>query len=141
MLVAAGITAVAVAGCGGDDDKTDQADFVKQANAVCKVHRDRTSAASAQLLAGGKLPTPQQFGRLAMGTIIPQYAAQVRELEALKAPEDQDAAYRAWLSDSKALLGKLGTNPALIQNPQTFADVNRQARALGLSRSCDAGPT
>ncbi len=138
LVTAAGI--LAVTACGGDEGPT-KAEFVKQANAICKEHRDKTSAAAAQLLAGGELPRPQDFGRLAQETIIPEYTAQISELRPLEPPADLDDEYRAWLADSEALSAKIKQNPALIQNPNSAAAVNRQSRALGLSGSCDVGPT
>lgn len=133
--------ALAVAGCGGGDDGPTKAEFVTQANAVCKEHRDKTSAAAAQLLAGGELPSPQEFGRLAQETIVPEYTAQIAELRPLEPPADLADEYRAWLADSEALRTKIEANPALVQDPTSAAKVNRQARALGLSGSCDVGPT
>jgi hypothetical protein len=138
LVTVAGI--LAVAGCGGDDGPT-KAEFVKQANAVCKEHRDKTSAAAAQLLAGGKLPSPQAFGRLAQETIVPEYTAQIAELRPLEPPADLADEYRAWLADSEALSRKIKQDPSLIQNPDSAAAVNRQSRALGFSGSCDVGPT
>ncbi|MDQ3630595.1 MAG: hypothetical protein M3417_04830 [Actinomycetota bacterium] len=138
-MLATAIGVLAVAGCGGDDGPT-KAEFVEQANAVCKEHRDKTSAAAAKLLAGGKLPSPQQFGRLAQETIIPEYTAQISELRPLEPPAELADDYRAWLADSEALSTRIKQNPALIQNPDSAAAVNRQARALGFSGSCDVGP-
>ncbi len=138
LVTAAGI--LAVTACGGDEGPT-KAEFVKQANAICKEHRDKTSAAAAQLLAGGKLPSPQDFGRLAQETIIPEYTAQISELRPLEPPDDLSDDYQAWLADSEALSAKIKENPALIQNPDSAAAVNRQSRSLGFSGSCDVGPT
>ena len=131
--------AVGSAGCGGDDGPT-KAEFVQDANAVCKRHYVKISAAAAKLLAGGKLPSPREFGTLAQGTIIPEYSAQIAELRKVDAPEEQAQAYDAWLDDSQALKTKLEGNPALIQKPQELATVNGQADRLGLSSDCHIGP-
>ena len=136
-LVAA--LAVGSAGCGGDDGPS-KAEFVEDANSVCKRHYVKISAAAAKLLAGGKLPSPREFGRLAQGTIIPEYSAQIAELREVEAPEEQAKAYDTWLDDSQALKTKLQGNPALIQNPQELAAVNGQADRLGLSNNCRIGP-
>lgn len=136
-----GVTAavLAVAGCGGDDGPT-KGEFVKDANAVCKRHYVKISAAASKLLAGGKLPSPREFGQLAMGTIIPEYSAQIRELDDVEPPEDQADAYEKWLNDSTALRDRLQKNPVLIQRPQALSAVNGQADRLGLANDCHIGP-
>lgn len=132
-------TALAVAGCGGDDGPT-KGEFVKEANAVCKRHYVKISAAASKLLAGGKLPSPREFGQLAMGTIIPEYSAQIRELNDVEPPEDEAKAHDKWLDDSAALRDRLQKNPVLIQQPQALSAVNGQADRLGLASDCHIGP-
>jgi hypothetical protein len=136
-----GVTAAALAvgSCGGEDGPT-KAEFTKEANAVCKRHYVKISAAASKLLAGGKLPTPREFGQLAMGTIIPEYSAQIRELRDVEPPEKRSEAYEIWLKDSDSLRGRLQENPALIQQPRALSAVNGQADRLGLSRDCHIGP-
>lgn len=137
--VGATAAALAVTGCGGDDGPT-KAEFVKEANAVCKRHYAKISEAASKLLAGGQLPSPREFGQLAMGTIIPEYRAQIRELNDVEPPEDEAKAYETWLDDSAGLRDRLQKNPVLIQQPQALSAVNRQADRLGLARDCHIGP-
>jgi len=129
--------AVGAAGC-GEDERTN-GEFVKEANAVCKRHYATISAAATKLLAGGKLPSPQQFGKLAQGTIIPQYNAQIGELRDVEPTESKKAAYDKWLADSEALAAKLKTNPMIIQQPPMLASVNAQGDRLGLAVECHIG--
>lgn len=139
-VAATAALALLAAGCGGGDGPT-RKQFVASADAVCKRHYAKISAAASKLLSGGTLPDPRQFGRLAQGTIIPEYTAQLRELRAVEPSPDRAAAYRAWLDDSQALRGRLLRNPALIQNPRSLAPVNGQADRLGLSKTCRVGPS
>ncbi len=139
-LAATAAITIGAAGCGGDEGPTRQ-EFASEANAVCKRHRAKISAAAAKVLAGGKLPSPQEFGRLAQGTIIPEYTAQIAELRRVEPPEEQAGAFRSWLDDSEALRARLQRNPALIQDPRGLAAVNGQADRLGLSRDCHVGPS
>ena len=135
---AAVVAALAMtAGC-GEKERTNK-DFVKDANAVCKRHYATISAAASKLLAGGKLPTPAQFGKLAQGTIIPQYNAQIDELRDVEPTDAKKAAYDKWLSDSEALATKLKTNPMIIQQPPKLAAVNGQGDKLGLAAECHIG--
>ena len=136
---AATVAAVALVAAGCGEDERTNADFVKDANAVCKRHYAKISAAASKLLAGGKLPTPAQFGKLAQGTIIPEYTAQIRELRDVEPTEAKEAAYDKWLTDSEALAAKLKTNPTIIQQPPMLASVNGQGDRLGLATECHIG--
>jgi hypothetical protein len=143
-LLVVALTALAVTGCGGGGGKKaskgpSKAEFTKQANAVCKRHHENTAAAANKVLAGGGLPNPRQLGKLALGTIVPQYSAQIKELTRIKPPAATAGAYRKWLADSRATRGKVAKNPSLIPNPASFKSVNGEADKLGLSRDCHIG--
>ena len=136
--------ALAIAGCGGgsdDESTTSSDDFVAQVNGICKQHADPIRAAASKLLAGGQLPQPSQFQKLAGETIIPEYQAQIGELEPLTAPEDVADAYGEWLTNSQATLEQMMKDPAIITDPASFTDVNEEADQLGLSTDCHVGPS
>lgn len=144
---AAATIAGTIAGC-GDDDKSSKADsglsraeLKQQADPICKRHHETTAAAANKVLAGGRLPDPRQFGRLAMQTIIPEYKAQIAELRALKPADDMAAEYEAWLDESDATAARMQKDPSLITDGKSFVDVNAQADDLGLAKQCHAGPT
>lgn len=143
LAVASLVGASAVIGCGGGggDDTLSKDALVKDTNAVCKRHTQRIRAASGKLLAGGKLPEPKQFGRLARETIVPQVSGQVSELRKLKPPEDLSDDYERWLDESKAARDRMAEDPAAITNPANFRKVNQQADELGLSSDCHIGPS
>lgn len=132
--------ALAAAGCGGSSGLSKE-DLVKQADPICKRHFETITASVSKVLAGGRLPDPRQFGKIAMGTVIPQYTAQTKELRALKPSDDVKDAYAKWLADSDATRAKLGQNPALLTNPAPFRGVNGEADKLGLSKQCHVGPS
>lgn len=136
------------AGCGGSDNKGDsgggalsKTELTQRANAICKKHKAAITAAASRMLAGGNLPNPRQFGKLAGGTIIPQTTAQISELASLKPPKEMSSAYQKWLSDQRALLTKAKSDPRAITNAKTFATANADAEKLGLSRACQGGPS
>lgn len=131
---------VLLAGCGGDKGPS-KADFVKNANAVCSRHYVVISAAASKALAGGKLPSPQAFGKLAVMTIIPQISAQISELRKVAPPDDSKQAYKTWLATSDEVRSQITADPSRIANAKNFTSVNRQADALGLSRECHVGPS
>lgn len=136
--VVAAAVALGAGGCGGDDGPTD-GEFVKRADAVCHKHYVTISEAASKVLAGGKLPTPAQFGKLAQGTIIPEYSAQITELREVEPSASKKDAYDKWLSDSEALRAKVKANPALVQQAPMLAAINGQSDKLGLSTDCHLG--
>ena len=138
VAVVAAIT-VGFAGCGGDDAPSNE-EFVSQANAICERHHATITEEASKVLAGGNLPSPQEFGELARGTIIPEYSAQIEELRALEASEEKQEEFRAWLDESEELKNRLEQNPVMIQNAQALEPVNAEAEQLGLADECHIGP-
>lgn len=129
-----------IAGCGGGDGLS-RAELIKKVDPICKRHDATITAAASRVLAGGQLPSPAAFGKLANETIIPEYTAQIDELSALKPTSELAAKYKAWLADSRAINMRIKQNPRFITNPAGFTGVNREAKALGFSSECNAGPT
>jgi len=139
----AAIATATVAGCGGGGGGggLSQADLVKKANTICKGHHNTITIAASKVLAGGKLPTPQAFGKLARQTIVPEYTAQVSELRTLKASGDFAGRYKKWLKDSETTAMRMKMNPMIISNSASFTAVNGQSDSLGLSKDCHVGPS
>lgn len=125
---------------GGSGGGMTKAQLTQQANAICARHNAKITAAAQKMLAGGKLPTKKQFGKLAYGTIIPQTQAQVSELSALKPPAEVKAGYQQWLADQRSLVAGMKKDPRSIQSAKTFAKVNAEAGKLGFDK-CHGGPS
>ncbi|MDQ6605273.1 MAG: hypothetical protein M3Z06_01840 [Actinomycetota bacterium] len=139
LAAAAALIVLAVAGCGSSSSGLSKAALQTKGDAICKKHTDVITAAASKLLAGGKLPSPAKFGKLAFGTIIPQYTAQIGELSALKPEAKLATSYKQWLTASRAVVAGMKRNPVSIQSSAPYVAVNNEAKALGLS-SCHAGP-
>ncbi len=142
-VLVAGVTSVALvaAGCGSSAPSgLSRSALVSKVDALCKQHHDAVAAAASKVLAGGQLPTPAKFGRLAHETIIPQYGVQIDNLSALKPQAKLASPYRAWLTASRETLAKMQQNPAVIQSSANFRAVNQQGDALGFSSNCHVGP-
>ncbi|MDQ3645269.1 MAG: hypothetical protein M3356_07180 [Actinomycetota bacterium] len=137
--LALAIGAAVAAGCGGDDGPSRE-EFVESANAICERHTVPIREAAGRLLAGGELPDPREFMELAQGTIIPEYSAQLSELEALEAPDELSEEYQSYLEMSASTREEIMQDPSVITNPSNFEEVNRQAEQLGFSSDCRVGP-
>ena len=145
MLVVVALGASLVIGCGGGGGKSSsggltKAELVKKGNAVCKRHNEKIAVAASKVLAGGRLPSPKQFGELAMGTIVPEYSAQLQELGRLKPPSEVADAYRGWLQQSRGTRARITKDPRVITNPTAFKSVNGKADKLGFAKECHVGP-
>lgn len=135
---AIGLVALLASACGGGVT-TDQ--FISEANAVCEEHRGNIEEAASEVLGGGQMPSPQEFGQLAQETIIPETRQQLDELAQLEVPEDMASDVEAYLSAARDTLDQIEQNPAMIQDPANLSDINQQADELGLSQACHIGAT
>lgn len=129
------------AGCGGGNSGLSKGELVKKADPICKRHNDTITAAASKVLAGGKLPSREEFGKLAVGTIVPEYGAQIKELRKLEAGGSLKQSYAGWLDNSESVQAKLKKDPSLIMSAASFSAVNQQADQIGLSRACHLGPS
>ncbi len=131
------VVVLALAGCGSGPSRED---FLQEANAVCAQHRETIEAAASQVLAGGSLPNPEQFGRLTMQTIVPELTAQFRELGELEAPEDLADDVEAYVQQGEGVVAQLEQDPSLIADAANFTELNEKATQTGLSDACRVGP-
>lgn len=129
---------VAISGCGGGDGLS-RAELIKKVDPVCKRHNATITVAASKVIAGGKVPRPAAFIKLAKETIFPEYSAQIDALSKLKPSSDLAGNYEAWLGDSRATAMRVKRNPAILTTPATFERVNGEAKALGFT--CNVGPS
>lgn len=129
-------SAALLAGCGGPSVET----FTEQANAICTDHAATIEAAASEVLAGGQLPSPEEFGRLAQETIIPELTAQFEELRDVEPPAELAAEYEAFLTTGEETLDELRADPSILTDATNFEEANGQADAAGLSGACHMGP-
>ena len=147
-VTAVGATLFA-AGCGGDDETTTSTTasttagatgdsgaaltedaFVEQANAICAEGNQATNAAADEIFTGGE-PTGAQLDQYAE-IAIPSIQAQLDAIRALTPPEDTAGDVTSFLDDAETALDEVEADPAVLTSGDPFADVNTQAKALGL---------
>ncbi len=137
--VLAATAALAAAGCGGDEGPTRE-EFVSEANTICERHTANIERAASKVLGGGQLPSPEQFGRLARGTIIPEVRQMFDELRGVEPPEELEERYDQLLQSGEQTVQRMEQDPSTITNLANFQELNRQVDELGLSRACRVGP-
>lgn len=142
ILRMGGVLAVAALGftTGACSSGPSTEDFLQEANAVCTEHQATIEAAASKVLAGGQLPSPKAFGKLAQETIIPELTAQFNELRPIEAPDELATAYDDFLSQGEQAVAALSQDPSMLTNADNFSATNDQSDEVGLSDSCHVGP-
>jgi hypothetical protein len=140
LLVVFAFGAFALAACGGGDDTaaTDstqgtplsEADFTSQGNAICSAGNEEIDAAGADL---GQNPSQADIEAFATDTLVPSIQGQIDDISALGAPEGETEQVDAFLTDAQDTLDKLKNDPGLAVQSDLFADVNKEATAIGLT--------
>lgn len=155
LALAAGLIA---AGCGDDDDETtttsstttaatgatgatgaatgeplSQAEFIKEADAICAAGDKKINAAGQQL--GPGKPSDQEFEQFTTETLVPEIQAQIDAIRALTPPEGDEDEVSAILDAAQGAVDQLDQDPSLL-NEQSgddpFKEANQLAKDYGL---------
>lgn len=153
------VAAVIFAGCGSDSSTnaaaTDgasestvsesssgpltKADFVKQANQICRSGTEEKEKAVLKVAKlatdSGKPPSTQTVENVVNGVILPLYEEIVDQLAGLEAPEADQAQVEKMVSAYQADLGKAEAEPIKATKENLFRDANDLAEAYGIE-SC-----
>lgn len=141
-----------LAACGDDEESGDSGssaatalssdELVSQANAICKEHAEAINAGVTEAFSDGQ-PSPAEARTVVKETILPQYSAQIGQLDQLVPPEDLASDWAQWITDSTATRDVIKGDPAAAFDASTaeFKTANDEATALGLGKDCLAGPT
>jgi hypothetical protein len=138
-IVAVGMMAALVAGCGSSSSSTSTGaseaelsttEFVHQGNAICQAGNKVLNKAASKTFTGGQ-PTDQQVQAFA-DVAVPSIQGQIDDIRALNPPADLDAKVSDFLDQAQTALDKVKKDPSLFQG-QPFADVNKTAKGIGLT--------
>lgn len=132
LALAALVLAVAVAGCGSSSSKPKltKAQFLTQANAICKTSNEKTAAAGAKL---GSHPSQAQAIAVIKKDFIPDIQAAITGVRGLAVQTADKAKLTSMIDLAQADLDKVKANPILLFNNKTFADFAAQAHPYGLT--------
>lgn len=146
--------ALVLAGCGGDDDEetttsaskqattpvaaVTKADYIAQADAICKAESDAGEAATnaAVEALGTASPTDEQLATIASDVVLPGLEKQLTALKALPNPEEGAEDVDAIYADLESAIGSAKEDPSILtagegsENP--FAGANEKAKAFGM---------
>ena len=131
-------TGLMVTGCGGDDDELTKAEFVEQANAICKAGNKKIDAAAEEALNPNKRPSNAQLEEFATETVIPNIQGQVDDVRELEPPSEDQEQIDEFLESAQGEIDRLEENPSgLFTDESSFVETNQLARAYGLDECAD----
>jgi hypothetical protein len=120
------------AGCGGgDDDTLTKAQFIKQADAICKKGNKRIDAAAQDIFTGQQQPSKAQLTTFATDTLIPDVQRQVDEVRALNEPSEDEDQVNAFLDSAQSELDKGKENPLYMTSSKSFSETNQLGQQYG----------
>ena len=130
---------LAFAGCGGGDDTTSltKAQYVKQANAICKKGEEERSA----LLQSATENVNREFNdaekeKVVMTVFVPPYRQTIKKLEELPSPEGEEEAVEAITKAMEVAAKRVEADPLKgLEDISQFEEANKLASAYGLT-SC-----
>jgi hypothetical protein len=145
--------ALVLTGCGGDDEDSAsapeaqsttavatiaKADYITQADAICKAESDATDqgAAAAIQELGTEEPTPEQLATIASDVVLPSLDKQLAALKALPKPDEGAADVEALYADLETAIAAAKEDPSILANSENgenpFAEANKKAVAYGM---------
>jgi hypothetical protein len=132
IAAAALATGLLAAGCGDDDDDSSElthAEFVAEANQICKTGNAEINAAGEE--ANPKPGTPE-FDAFVTDTLVPNVQGQIDDIRALGIPEE-DESLGGTLDEAELIVQDLSEDPASILDGDPFAPIDRELTDAGLT--------
>lgn len=131
------IASLALAACGGDDETIALAEWIEQADEICREADAAGQAAAAELIAeiGEKQPTEAQLEELATEIVTPNYREQLEEIRALPEPDAEQETVDEMLGALEEGVNNLEESPEQIateEGPEGFAEAGELADEVGL---------
>ena len=151
-VLAALMTALFAGGCGGGSDdiavqtgSLSKAEFIKQADTICKAARTEFIAKYETLVRANKsaFGNPEQESALideVRETILsPNYESQIEKISALGAPSDYAPEVESFLDALQKRLSEINEHPEeLDKTPYPFKGPEKIAKTVGLKGCADS---
>ena len=141
--VAALITALVVAGCGGGSSSPtttaglSKSQFVAKGNQICAKGNQEINAAAKKVFSSSQEPSQAAQNKFVTATVIPGIQSQIDGIKALPAPSGDEDQVNAITSAAQSALDKVKSDPTLLtqqSGTDPFAQANKLANAYGLTQ-------
>jgi hypothetical protein len=126
------------AGCGGGDDNLTKAEFIQQADAICKKGNKQVDASAEKIFTTKQGPTKAQLQQFASETLIPNIQSQVDDVRALNEPSEDEDQVNAFLDSAQAELDKGKEDPLYMTSDKSFSETNKLGKQYGF-KVCSQG--
>ena len=136
---------VAACSSSGGSKALSKEDFVKQGNDICTKGNAVIDEAGKKAFPDQTQPDPDTLKKFFNDTVAPNVKKQIDDIAALKAPSDLKSGVDKLVSDARAKLAQLqdqvNKDPASLfsSSEDPFADVNKEAAAIGLTACASSG--
>jgi hypothetical protein len=135
MVAVLGLVAL---GCGGGDDNLTKAQFIQQADAICKKGNKQIDAAAEKIFPTKQGPSKAQLTQFASETLIPNIQRQVDDVRALDEPSEDSDQVNEFLDSADAELDKGREDPLYMTSDQSFSKTNEMGKQYGF-KVCSQG--
>ena len=133
--VALALAAGALAGCGKDDKRLTEAEFIARGNGICQASTDRINgAASRAFPEGSGTPSDDAVLAFAKDQALPELVVKYKQLSALKAPKELKDRFEIGVAKGLAVLEEVRKDPSqLATSTGLFGESNRELGDVGLT--------
>jgi hypothetical protein len=128
MVAVLGLVAL---GCGGGDDNLTKAQFIQQADAICKKGNKQIDAEAEKIFTTKEQPSKAQLEQFSSETLIPNIQGQVDDVRALDEPSEDEDQVNAFLDSAQSELDKGKQNPLYMTTDQSFSKTNKMGQQYG----------
>jgi hypothetical protein len=140
LWVLVAVAGLALAGCGGDEDRLTSAEFKTQANKICSDGSEELDTAAEERfgdLGDDEQPSESQLESFFEDDFRPNVEQQLDDLSELAPPEDVADDFEAVIEEAKEILADLNVDD-LQAEEDPFEEINSRLDRLGL-QECGSG--
>jgi hypothetical protein len=129
-LALSAVLVAAAAGCGGSDDNAPtKAEFIQQADAICKKAHDKFEKDFNQAFAGNSQPSQAELNKFALSTLVPGVQGEIDDVSALQPPSGDEAEVEAIIDAVQGGVDKIKADPGVL-SPQVKFDPQKKGHQL-----------
>jgi hypothetical protein len=133
-LLTLSATGLVFSTCGGDDDTLTKAEFIKQADQICKKAHDSLEKSFNQSFAG-KQPSQAELNEFAREELAPTVQGEIDDVRNLVPPSGDEGEIEAIADAAQSGVDKIKADPAVLSPQVKFdplAKNHQLARAYGM---------
>lgn len=143
MMAVVGLAA-GFAGCGSDDERLTQEEFVTQGNAICKASSDRLDPKFEAAFGNATEENPPSEAALTAfvkDTFLPEINGQLDDLDKLNPPKASEDDFNAALAEARKAVEKIEDDPVAFatSDEDPFEKANELVATAGLDVCAEGG--